>query len=248
MSRHRFPILAAIALLVPVVALPDDKDLLKNKAAPPNLLIIFGNSQTLQQPILGSTSAWDGDADSPASKMGAAKRVIKQFVNDRKPLVNIGLSTFSHNPTAGSIRLYRKHWVYAPLTTDFPSEPWREPAGTINRWGRNGEGPCTSRTVPSCIDRSPEHITLADPRTTVAGPFFGMLGVGTAYMYLDGNALTATKRIKWTMSRGRYGDAFIDGTLSTYSIGGTHSIEVTKEYQEKVLLLWVTRNSTPNGS
>jgi hypothetical protein len=246
MIRRSLSVSAGILFLSGAV-LADDKDLLKTSAAPPNLLIIFGNSQTLQQPILGSTSAWDGDGDSPGSKMGAAKRVIKQFVNDRTTVANIGLSTFSHDPNAGSIRLFGKHWVYTPLITDYPLEPWREPAGTINRWGKLGEGPCTNRTVPSCTDRSPAYITLASASATVVGPFFGPSGSGVGYVYLDGNASNATKRVEWQLTQGKYGDAFTDGTLSLYK-RATHSLEVTKRYQEKALGNWVTRLLTPNGN
>ena len=238
---------AAVLVLLSGTVLADDKDLLKTSAAPPNLMIIFGNSQTLQQPILGSSSAWDGDADSPGSKMGAAKRVIKQFVNDRTTVANVGLSTFAHNPNAGSIQLFGKHWLYAPLVTDFPLEPWREPAGTINRWGKNGEGPCTNRTVPSCTDRSPGYITLASSNATVVGPFFGPAGGGTAYIYLDGNASSATKRIQWNLTAGKYGDAYTNGSLTIYT-RLTHSMAVTKRYQEKVLGTWTTRLLTPNGN
>ena len=35
----------------------DDKDLLVRASAPSNLMIVFGNSQTTEQPILGSSSA-----------------------------------------------------------------------------------------------------------------------------------------------------------------------------------------------
>ena len=247
MSSRSLSVSTAALLLLSGALLADDKDLLKNNAAPPNLMIVFGNSQTLQQPILGSSSAWDGDADSPGSKMGAAKRVIKQFVNDRTTVANIGMSTFSHNPNIGSIQIFGKHWLYAPLITDFPLEPWREPVGTINRWGKGGEGPCTTRTVPSCTDRSPAYITLSDPRATVVGPFFGPSGSGLAYVYLDGNASTATKRVEWRLWQGKYGDAFTDGTLSIYT-RLTHSMVVIKRYQEKVLGTWQTRLLTPNGN
>src|SRR5262245_60915027 len=182
--RQTLPAATAAALLVGL-ALPaaaDDKDLLKRTTAPPNLMIVFGNSQTTEQPISGSTSAWDGDADSPASKMGAAKVVVRQFVNDNHTNFNIGLTSFAHNPNAGSITIFGKHWLYTPQTVDFPSETWGEPAGTIERWGPSGEGPCTSRTVPACNDRSPAFITLP-AQATVVGPFFGSLGSGTAFIY-----------------------------------------------------------------
>jgi Tfp pilus tip-associated adhesin PilY1 len=220
---------------------------LKRTSAPPNLLIVFGNSQTTQQPFLGNAAAWDGDGDSPGSKMGASKRVIRRFVLEKRGSFNVGVTTFSHDPNAGSIDITGKHWLYAPLSTDFPAESWKEPAGTIGRWGRNGEGPCTNRTVPVCTDRSPAYITLASS-ATVVGPFFGNLGGGSAYVYLNGNSSSATERIKQTLVAGAYGDAFTDGTLVSLSISGDHSMEVRKEYQLKVNGNWETQATTPNGN
>src|SRR5512141_2326219 len=113
--------LLSVGFLVGLVAMPaaaDDKDFLRPRAdsVPPNLLIVFGNSQTLTQTISFTGmnfSTFDGDGDSRGSKMGAAKRVIQQFVQDFHTDYNIGLTTFSHNPNAGSITIRRKHWVYA---------------------------------------------------------------------------------------------------------------------------------------
>ena len=160
-KRLLLPCTGAAALDLVGRATADDKDLLKAGSAPPNVMIVFGNSQTTEQPIQGSTSAWDGDGDSPASKMGAAKRVVRQFINDKHTGFNFGMTTFSHNPNAGSISISGKHWLYSPLTVDFPLDTWAEPAGTIERWGLNGEGPCTTVTVPACADRSSGSVTAA---------------------------------------------------------------------------------------
>jgi Tfp pilus tip-associated adhesin PilY1 len=251
MNRQRVFAIAGVCLfgvLRAQTARADDKDLLKRGSVPPNILIVFGNSQTTNQPILGSTSAWDGDADSPTSKLGAAKRVIRQLVFEKGTSYNIGLTTFAHNPNAGSIAIYGKHWLYSPLTVDFPSETWKEPAGTIERWGVQGEGPCTNLVAPSCIGASPNFVTLPS-RATVVGPFFGDRGTGTAFVYLNGNANSASQRIRWTLTRGVYGDAYTDGTLSAYRIAGPppHSLEVTKEYQQKTGGVWQTKSLTPNG-
>ena len=248
--RSALRLSAALALSALAGALAaDDKDLLVRADAPSNVMIVFGNSQTTTQPIVGSTSAWDGDADSPASKLGAAKRVVAKFVSDKSAQFNFGMSTFAHNPNASSISIVRKHWLYAPLTVDFPLDSWQEPIGTIERWGLLGAGPCTSVTVPACGDRSPAFVTLP-AQATVVGPFFGALGNSTAYIYLDGTASTATQRIRITLTRGEYGDAFTDGTLAVPSILGVppHSMEVTKEYQQKVVASWVTQLVTPGGS
>ena len=251
-SRASFRTLLVVLLstafgLAPNSAHGDDKDLLKRATAPPNLMIVFGNSQTTQQPLQGSASAWDGDGDSPASKMGAAKRVIRRFVLEKRGSFNVGITTFSHDPNAGSISIYGKHWLYAPLTTDFPAESWNEPAGTIGRWGRSGEGPCTSKTVPVCTDRSPAYMNLG-ASATVVGPFFGNLGAGNAFIYLNGSSSTATQRIKYTLIAGTYGDSYTDGTLATLSLSGDHSMEVRKEYQQKVSGNWTTQATTPNGN
>ncbi len=247
--RLRFALgLAVLGALVSPVLLGDDKDLLKRGSVPPNALIVFGNSQTTNQPIQGSSSAWDGDADSPSSKLGAAKRVLRQFVQEKRGNFNVGLTSFAHNPNAGSISIYGKHWLYSPLADDFPSESWREPAGTIERWGPNGEGPCTSLQTPSCTGVSPFFLALS-ANAAVVGPFFGSLGSKAAYVYLNGNASSASSRVRWTLSRGQYGDAFTDGTLSAYPLAGSppHSLEVTKEYQEKVSGIWQTKSRTPGG-
>jgi len=241
---------AALVLSAVAAALSaDDKDLLVRTDAPSNVMIVFGNSQTTTQPIVGSTSAWDGDADSPASKLGAAKRVVSRFVSDKAGQFNFGLTTFAHNPNAGSISITRKHWLYAPLTVDFPLDSWKEPIGTIGRWGVLESGPCTSLSVPACSDRSPSYITLP-AQATVVGPFFGALGASTAFIYLNGTSSTATQRIRMTLTRGKYGDAFTDGTLAIPSVllPVPHSMEVTKEYQLKVAGNWITQLLTPGGS
>jgi len=249
-SRRGLAVLLALAApFLPPAARADDKDLLVHTTAPPNLMLVFGNSQTTQQPLDSATSAWDGDADSPASKMGASKRVVARFVRDKSGQYNFGLTSFSHNPNAGSITIFRKHWLYAPMTADYPSESWQEPAGTIERWGNLSTGPCTSLTVPACSDRSPAFITLPSS-ATVVGPFFGVQGNSSAYIYLDGNASSATQRIMITLKMGEYGDAYSDGTLSAYSISSpspAHSMEVEKEYQEKSGGTWNTTATTPNG-
>jgi Tfp pilus tip-associated adhesin PilY1 len=238
--RRAFPLLLAASLALALVSRADDKDLLKRHTVPGNLIIVFGNSQTTQQPLTGTTSQWDGDGDSPTSKMGAAKRVIQQFVSDKQGLFNIGLSTFSHNPNAGSITLYRKHWLYSPIDVDFPSETWKEPAGTIERWGDKGEGPCTTVSATPCSAVSPA-VNLPGG-ASVTGPFFGVRGTGTAYLTING-----AERIAVTLTSGQYGDAYTDGTLLSYVLG-THAMLVQKVYQKKLGAIWIPQILTPHGN
>ena len=254
--------LLAIALATTFVSLPvrgDDKDLLKGGGvgAPPNLFIVFGNTQTMTQTLTftGSNfSTFDGDADSPGSKLGAAKRVIRQFVADQHTKFNIGLTAFSRPPNLGSTTINRKHWVYAPVTVDFPSETWGEPIGTLERWGTLGEGPCTNKTTPNCSDRSPVLQLPSGNAGSLTGPWFGTnpgtagTACGSAGMACIN--LSNNERIRVRLTNGKYGDAFTDGTFSAYLLGGTppRSVEVTKEYQTKQGNNWNTQATTPHGN
>ena len=220
----------AFALAISFASVPlfgDDKDLLKGNevGAPPNLYIVFGNTQTMTQTLLFTGlnySTFDGDADSPGSKLGAAKRVIKDFLGERHTSFNVGMTQFSRPPNTGDTDIKRKHWVYQAAAVDFPAETWKEPAGTMERWGVNGEGPCTTRYPQLCTDRSPFAIQLPSNVALPVGPFFGAGGTGEAFIYLDGTTTSnATKRIKLTIVNGKYGDAFTDGTFATYTLGGT---------------------------
>src|SRR2546426_2209969 len=97
LPRARYFLLAlGIVSAVVQPVLGDDKDLIKSgsgSGTPPNLLIVFGNSQTMTQTLTFTGvnfSTFDGDADSPGSKLGAAKRVIRQFISDHRTTFNIG--------------------------------------------------------------------------------------------------------------------------------------------------------------
>jgi hypothetical protein len=261
MRPTRLLLALGLAVITALPATADDKDFLRptGEAVPPNLLIVFGNSQTLTQTISftgTATSTWDGDGDSPKSKMGAAKRVIQEFVTEHHTEYNIGLTTFSHDPNAGSVDINRKHWVYEAMGTDFPTDSFQEPAGTLSRWGPAGEGPCTSKTTPSspCTDRSPQHINFVDyPSATMTGPFFGANPTAATFAYIVlENTGNPRRRIRQSIVEGTYGDAFTDGTLATLTINGTHSITIKKEYQEcssncNADTSWQT-TATPGGS
>ena len=152
-------LLCAVALLTPFASHADDKDILKRTAAKPNLLIIFANSTTTMQSLAGgpivsdypATYQWDGEADSFYSKLGASKRVLRQFVALHESDMNIGMTRYS-NSGGGDAKIFGKHWLYTPMTTDFPQDlgAFAQPAGVVERWGRSGEGPC--ELVAACRD------------------------------------------------------------------------------------------------
>ncbi|HEX9305040.1 MAG TPA: hypothetical protein VGA31_11370 [Thermoanaerobaculia bacterium] len=263
MLRHARCFLLALGVISAVVqpVLGDDKDLLKSGDAsgtPPNLLVVFGNTETTTQSlsVLLNTpmSTWDGDADSASSKLGAAKRVIRQFVADHHTQFNIGLTAFSRPPNNNQTSILQKHWIYAPVATDFPAETWAEPIGTLERWGVGGEGPCTNKTVPVCSDRSPVLTLPSGNAGSLTGPFFGS-NPGTAGTTCGSAGmacinLSNNERIRVRITTGKYGDAFTDGTLATYTLGGSppRSVQVTKEYQTKSGNTWTTQALTPHSN
>jgi Tfp pilus tip-associated adhesin PilY1 len=245
--RTRLFIALSLAVMTALPVAADDKDFLRptGDAVPPNLLIVFGNSQTLTQTISftgTATSTWDGDGDSPASKMGSAKRVVQKFVADHSTEYNIGLTSFSHDPNAGSTDIERKHWVYEAMDTDFLGDTFAEAPGTLSRWGPSGEGPCTTNVQPDCSDRSPEIIIAGNAPAATA--FFGAAGTNTAYLYVSN-----TERIEQRIVVGTYGDGFTDGSLLTLKYG-THSIKVQKVYRVKQGSNWIAPDpdQTPAGN
>jgi len=258
----RLVLVLCLAVMMSRPAAGDDKDFLRPESTrvPANLLIVFGNSQTMTQTMSFTGvnfSTFDGDADSPGSKLGAGKNVIRQFVSDFHTTYNIGLTGFSRPPNLGSTSIAQKHWVYESLDVDFPAEPFKEPIGTLSRWGTFGEGPCTSKTVPVCTDRSAGVISLtgAYANATLTGPFFGANPTATTYAYLvlENNG-SNRKRIRMSISAGKYGDAFTDGTLTALTLGGgSYSIQVKKEYQTCSSGCnnnnnWTTQATTPLGN
>jgi Tfp pilus tip-associated adhesin PilY1 len=268
--KTQFLLVLTLAAVTARPAAADDKDFLRplSDRVPPNLFIVFGNSQTMTQTFGALTGApmstWDGDADSPSSKLGSGKIVIRQFISDFRATYNIGLTAFARPPNFGSTTINRKHWVYQSLDPDFPNDSFVEPAGTLERWGPFGEGPCTSKTVPTCSASSPSYINFVAPYANGTATFSGNIFFGAnpaattyAYVLLDGTSVSgATKRIRMSITSGKYGDAFTDGTLASLTLGGspgTHSIEVTKEYQTcggscNNSLNWHTQPLTPGNS
>src|SRR5947208_12582600 len=230
MLRHARCFLLALGVISAVVqpVFGDDKDLLKSGDAsgtPPNLYIVFGNSQTMTQTLTFTGvnfSTFDGDADSPGSKLGAGKRVIRQFVADHHTVFNIGMTAFSRPPNTGDTKIDQKHWIYAPVATDFPAETWGEPIGTFERWGKFGEGPCTNKTVPDCSDRSLVLQLPSGNQSSVTGPFFGSLpGTSSTTCGSGGTAciqISNSERIRIRLTGGKYGHAFTDGTTTTYTL------------------------------
>jgi hypothetical protein len=146
-------LVAVLALAAPAAA--DDKDFLREVAAPPNLIFILDTSSSmvgspevapLMQPVEecdpnelvdtdgdGTPDATDprrcstgllvpltnvpGGGDDPYSRMGIAKRVLRDFLEDVGE-ANIALAGYAQALPAGGQGVPQKHWVYEARAQD----------------------------------------------------------------------------------------------------------------------------------
>ena len=171
-SRILAALLATAAIALPLLA--DDKDLLKQGTANPNVIIIVSNTYSMQ--YLPYTQGQppnlppDGQyQDSPISKFGLAKSAIRSVVQQNASQFNFGLSWYSYHQEIVS----HKFWSYrftsndtiAAAAYDFPGDAFKVGVGTYEEWGTSGGGPILSTT--GTIE------TFGITGTTLVAPWFG---------------------------------------------------------------------------
>ena len=169
--------LATVAIAHPLLA--DDKDLLKQGAANPNVIIIVSNTYSMQYLpyIQGQLPNLPPDGqyqDSPVSKFGLAKSAIRSVVQQNASQFNFGLSWYSYHQETVS----HKSWSYrftsndtiAGAAYDFPGDPFQVAVGTYEEWGTSGGGPILSTTGTT--------ETFGITGTTLVGPWFGDVPAG----------------------------------------------------------------------
>ncbi len=119
---YRLPaLLLALALVGPMAAQGDDRELVKGGNRDPYLHVIFdvSGSMNWQPPDADGTPPVPGDAwapgygDDPNSKMYQAKSALYTVVSD-PTLRNViwGFSTYNQD----DLQVHRKHWIYTPQT------------------------------------------------------------------------------------------------------------------------------------
>ncbi|HSN55194.1 MAG TPA: hypothetical protein VLT32_10995, partial [Candidatus Sulfomarinibacteraceae bacterium] len=125
-------LLAALALTAPAAA--DDRDFLREVAAPPNLIFILDTSSSMVlspeitlagdppapaavNGALVSAGNVPGGGDDPYSRMGIAKRVLRDFLEDVGE-ANIALAGYAQALPAGGQGVPQKHWVYEARAQD----------------------------------------------------------------------------------------------------------------------------------
>jgi hypothetical protein len=111
----------AFAILLASTAVADDRDFLRKLAAPPNLIFILDTSGSMvgspEEPgvvdnALRPYAMEPGAGDDPYSRMGIAKRVLREFLADVTD-ANYVLAGYAQEPPASpEWPIPTKHWVY----------------------------------------------------------------------------------------------------------------------------------------
>jgi hypothetical protein len=110
----------AVAALMAGMAMADDRNFLRQLNAPPNLIFILDTSGSMvgtpEEPGVVDNAAAPfamvpGGGDDPYSRMGIAKRVLKDFLEDVD--ANYVLAGYAQGrPPDPALPVPRKHWVY----------------------------------------------------------------------------------------------------------------------------------------
>jgi Tfp pilus tip-associated adhesin PilY1 len=158
----------AMALFSVTAARGDDRQLLyTTAAAPPNVMIIVSNTESMANcspgqaqpnghvcPAAGAVLAFDGMGDGPMGKMGIAKSALRRLMLNRSQFFNFGLTSFSvsrqnllHN---GAVAVPTKRYLFIARRASFCDSgsggaSWAcQPAGTALNFGNPlGEPTCS---------------------------------------------------------------------------------------------------------
>ena len=123
-----------VAWFLPVLAVAlagslfaDDRNLLRDVSAPPNILIVLDSSGSMvgtpeNGPERGALrlppfAMTPGSGDDPRSRMGIAKRVLQTFLATATN-INFAFAQYSQTLPVGSEPIFQKHWIYEALGSD----------------------------------------------------------------------------------------------------------------------------------
>lgn len=228
----------------------DDKDLLKKGSAPPNVMVILSNTDSMKyMPYLQGSPPnlinlpTDGQyGDSPASKFGLAKAAFSLVVQQNRSRFNFGLSWYSFHGE----QVFRKHFSYqltgnqtiAGAAYDFPGDTFKEAVGTFEEWGKLGNGPILS--TAGGIE------TFGVGGTTLSGFFFTDAAPGAT-----GTCTTATcsgYAFENITGVGNFRIAVHAVPAPSGQPYGNLTVTVIKEYQKQTGFNYATQATTPAGN
>ncbi|MEM9290196.1 MAG: hypothetical protein AAGD01_00780 [Acidobacteriota bacterium] len=189
-SLSRLIAVVAVLALAPF-AIGDDRDLLRESAEDPYVMILMDTSGSMNWNI-GELELPYAHADSPDSKMYQAKEAMYEVVQNLQGTVNFGFATFNQN----DLRVRRKHWLYrvAEDGIDILDDPygsgnvvWTYPQrGEIHSFGREiPYSECIEDRDDGCWDGDPARLNDEwEYERMLRNPKMGMFGTDTTFYYI----------------------------------------------------------------
>ncbi len=237
--QKRLLLLAGLGLwILSAAATADDKDLLVGSgSAPPNVMVILSNADTMQympyvQGTVGNEPPDGQYQDSPVSKFGLAKAALRAIVQQNSNNFNFGISWYAYHQESVS----KKHWSYRSAASDFPGDTFNSAAGTYYEFGTDGRGPILTAGTTATAG------TFGIAGTTLAGVWLGNVPAGAS--------CTATSCTGYAMENINSSKRV---AVHLLPVGGGQpygelSITMVKEYQTKSGNIWTTQATTQAGN
>jgi hypothetical protein len=203
--------LALLALLAPLAARGDDRDLLRSSIADPYLFILLDTSGSMNWSPKSDTCT-TGDcfvplqADDTGSKAYQAKQSLYQVLTDPSlAKVFLGFATYNQDQLAAA----QKHWLYkasgngvqlsASPAVFFPAAGSQEVFGTL--WGCDTGN---NNNEIGCYAASPAHLTSSWELTRALRlPKGGVAFAQTQTFYISSNSVTY--KVTYAPNSGSYG-------------------------------------------
>ncbi len=197
--------LGTLLLALTQPAWSDDRDLLRETSGNPYVFVLFDTSGSMNL-TPGSDAELLAAADSPDSKMYQAKEALYEVISELDD-IHYGFGTFNQD----NLRVYRKHWIYRPLT----SPAWSATLGYPLRNEGYAFGGGANNTQYSC--GSPKAVSGASDLNLSIYPRTGETGNQTYTAWLRQNS--RTYYVETRIASGSLGGATLTVELTRHRVG-----------------------------